>query len=228
MDKCYQIYNGREKKMCSDELKEYVEKNIFPEYSKNERAHGIEHIRYVIDRCFELIKQNNLNVDCNKVYVIAAYHDIGHHIDAKKHELISAEIMYNDANLLKYFSKEDLKIMKEAIEDHRASNNLEPRSIYGKIISSADRNTSVEQCLSRSYFYGKKILPGVSDDEIFENAYNVLVKKFGVNGYSKFFFKDEKYEKFLTDIRELLKDKKSFCESQKHYIELLKEQDECR
>ena len=37
-----------------------------------------------------------------------------------------------------------LKIIKEAIEDHRASAKNEPRSIYGKIVSTADRNNTVE------------------------------------------------------------------------------------
>ncbi len=32
----------------SNELKKYIEDNIFPEYDKNEKAHGIEHIKYVI------------------------------------------------------------------------------------------------------------------------------------------------------------------------------------
>ena len=30
------------------------------------------------------------------LYTIAAYHDIGHHIDAKNHEIVSAKIMYED------------------------------------------------------------------------------------------------------------------------------------
>ena len=28
------------------ELKEYIEKDVFPEYDKNEVGHGIEHIKY--------------------------------------------------------------------------------------------------------------------------------------------------------------------------------------
>lgn len=55
------------------------------------------------------------------VYVIAAYHDIGHHIDAKSHEIISAQILSEDKKLKKFFSEEQIMVMKEAIEDHRAS-----------------------------------------------------------------------------------------------------------
>ena len=39
------------------------------------------------------------DVNYNMVYVIAAYHDIGHHIDRKNHEKVSADIMCQDKNL---------------------------------------------------------------------------------------------------------------------------------
>lgn len=205
----------------NSDLKDYIEENIFPEYSKNEPAHNIDHIKYVINRSFKFAYTLS-NINYNMVYTIAAYHDIGHHIDSKKHEIISGEIMSKDENLKRFFSEEELKIIKEAIEDHRASAEHEPRSIYGKIVSTADRNNTVEACLRRSYIYGKKIEPNFTDEELFERAYKHLKLKFGENGYAKFFFKDEEYEKFLTDIRALLSDKNSFIETQKNYINSLK------
>lgn len=205
--------------MVNENLKKYVENEILPEYQKNEEAHGRSHIEYVIKRSFELVKENQLSVDENMVYLIAAYHDIGHHIDRKNHEKVSAEIMEKDQNLIQFFHPEQLQIIKEAIEDHRASAEEEPRSIYGKIVSSADRNSSIEQCFERTYSYGKKHTPEASAKELYERAYEVLKKKFGKDGYAKFFFKDETYEKFLKDIRELLEDKEKFIACQKAYIE---------
>ena len=205
----------------NQDLKEYIENNLFPEYSKNEEGHGINHINYVINRSFELIEQNDLELDSDMVYVIASYHDIGHHIDAKNHEKVSAEIMSKDENLKRFFSEEQLKIIEEAIEDHRASSKSEPRSIYGKLVSSADRNNTVEQCLERTYTYAKKNEPNLTDVQIYERAYEVLNKKFGYNGYAKFFFKDKQYEAFLKDIRALLEDKEHFCKVQEEYIKSL-------
>lgn len=204
-------------------VKEYIEKNVLPEYEKNEQGHGINHIEYVIRRSFELINQNNLDVDSNMVYVIAAYHDIGHHIDRKNHEKVSADIMCQDKNLNEFFGIEQLITIKEAIEDHRASSENEPRSIYGKIVSSADRNNTVEQCLERTYTYGKKHEPEASDKELYERSFDALNRKFGYNGYAKFYFKDEQYENFLKDIRKLLENKENFCKVQERYIkEVLK------
>ena len=125
------------------ELQAYIENNIFPEYEKNEKGHGIDHIKYVIERSFQLVKENSSDVNPNMVYTIASYHDIGHHIDSKTHEIISADIMSKDKNLSRFFTKNELVTIKEAIEDHRASAKDDPRSIYGRIVSSADRNNKV-------------------------------------------------------------------------------------
>lgn len=209
-------------KEVNNELKKYIEENIFPEYHQNEAGHNLDHIKDVIRRSFNIVASNNLDVNKDMVYTIAAYHDIGHHIDSKTHEIISAEILAADKNLLKFFSPEEINVMSEAVADHRASSDHDPRSIYGKIVSTADRNNTVEQCLRRSYCYGKKLSPNATDEELFANAHDVLTRKFGENGYAKFFFKDEEYESFLKSLRALLKDKEVFCKTQKEYIEKLK------
>ena len=126
--------------------------------------------------------------------------------------------MFNDEFLKSFFSHEQRLLIKEAIEDQRASATQEPRSIYGKILSSASRNSSVEQCLKRSYYYGKKKNLNATDEEIFEESYKALLNKFGENGYAKFYFKDSTYEKFLLDIRKLLSNKENFINRQKEYI----------
>lgn len=207
-------------------LKEYIETTLFPKYQLNEIGHSIEHIKKVIERSFELVRENNLDVNPDIVYVVAAYHDIGHHIDPFHHELVSADIMSHDEELHRFFNKDELLIIKEAIEDHRASSKHEPRSIYGKIVSSADRNNNINDCLFRTYTYGKKLRPDFTDDELFERAYDALVNKFGENGYAKFFFKDSQYEGFLSEIRKLLSNKQVFIETQRKYIEQLKKSGE--
>jgi len=207
------------------ELVEYIEKNIFPIYDKNEKGHGIDHIKYVIERSFKFAKEvPDANLDI--VYTVAAFHDIGHHIDPKKHELISADLMYKDENLKKFFTDEERLIIKEAIEDHRASSNHEPRTVYGKIVSTADRNNSVDSCLKRSYCYNRKLHPDYEEDQIFEDCHFHLNDKFGENGYAKFFFKDETYEAFLKEIRELLSDKENFKKIHKQFIKELKQKGE--
>ncbi len=215
-------------KRINKKLKKYIDENIFPSYKKNDLGHNLDHIKYVIERSFELVDENNLDVNPNIVYTVASYHDIGHHIDSKTHEIISADIMSKDKNLSQFFNEEQLKIIKEAIEDHRASAKDDPRSIYGRIVSSADRNNTVEACLRRTYTYGKKLDPNATDEELFLRAYDVLTKKFGENGYAKFYFKDSQYEKFLKELRDLLKDKEKYLNTQREYIEKLKKEEKLK
>lgn len=184
-------------------LKEYIEKNILPEYEKNDLGHSIDHIDYVINRSFKFAEMvENEKINLNMVYTIAAYHDIGHHIDTKHHEKISAEILKEDKNLEQFFTKEQIEVMSEAVYDHRASSKHEPRSIYGKIVSSADRNTNIDIFLKRTYAYNITHYPDMKLEEIIETSRKHLIDKFGRKGYAskKMYFKDEDYIVFLNDI----------------------------
>ncbi len=206
----------------NDELRQYIETNIFPLYENNYIGDGIDRIEYVITRSERIIEENRLEIDNNILYTIISYHDIRKNNEEKNHELVSSEIMFNDNFLKGFFNIEERQIIKEAIEDQRANASKEPRNIYGKILSSASRNSSVEQCLERSYKYGKKTKPDAPDKELFESAYNALLNKFGENGYAKFYFKDSIYEEFLKDIRKLLSDKELFIKTQQNFINELK------
>ena len=194
----------------NEELKRYIEQNIFPRYKLNDKGHQIEHIKYVINRCYKLSK--NMDIDNNMLYVIAAYHDIGYYVDYKNHEKVSAQIMYNDTNLNNFFNDKNLIIMKEAIEDHRASLNREPRSIYGKILSSADRNIDVDDSLKRIYLYSITHFNKLSEEETIEECYKHTLEKFGNGGYANFFVEDMEYNNYLKELRNLLNNKKEFVE----------------
>ena len=193
------------------DLKKYIEENIFPSYKKNDLGHNLDHIKYVIDRSFKFASRvPDINYDM--VYVIAAYHDIGHYIDAKNHEKVSSEMLLADENLKRFFTTEEINIMAEAVHDHRASLEGEPRSIYGKIVSSADRNTLVDVPLKRTYAYRIKHCPNYSLDEIIEESRQHIIEKFGKKGYAteKMYFEDADYKRFLEDISKLAENKEEF------------------
>ena len=204
----------------SKQLKEYIEKEIIPLYDNNYIGDGRDRVEYVLERSQHIIKENDLKVNEDILYTVICFHDIRKNNNEEGHEFISAEIMYKDYFLKIFFSDAEREVIKEAIEDQRANNKRDPRNIYGKILSSASRNSSIEQCLKRSYYYGKKKDPNASDEELFNRAYDALNNKFGVNGYAKFYFKDSIYDKFLVDIRLLLKNKKEFIKKQKECLNI--------
>lgn len=199
------------------ELVEYIEKEIFPLYSRNEEGHGIEHIKTVIKRSLEIAKDYDVNIDM--VYTIASYHDLGHHIDRKRHEIISAEIFMEDKSIKQWFTEEQIITIKEAIEDHRASSNHGPRSIYGKIVSTADRTIiDVDDTIKRTYSYGKRNYENLSEQEQIERVYQHLSEKYGENGYVKIYLKDKEFETALNKLRQALSNKTEFIERVKNII----------
>lgn len=204
-------------KEINQELVKYIESEIFPLYNRNEEGHGIGHIKTVIKRSLELAK--NYDVDLNMVYVIASYHDIGHYIDRKKHEIISAEMFMKDEKIKKWFTTEQINTIKDAIEDHRASSNHEPRTIYGRIVSTADRTIiNIENTIRRACSYGKRNYAELSEEEQIERVYQHLTEKYGENGYAKVYLEDKEFDESIKKLRQALSNKEEFIKRVKRVV----------
>ena len=197
-------------KDVNKEIINYVTNNIFKEYSKNDGGHNIVHIKEVIRRSFALNDTFKLGLNPNMIYVIASYHDLGKYIDHERHHLIAAEMFMNDEFIKKFFTEEEIKIIKEAIEDHRSSREDEPRSVYGKLISSADRNTRIEIVFIRSFFVGRERMPDTLIEDYLDYTIKRLSKKYSEESPENMFFEDKTYLVFLDNMRKLLKNEKEF------------------
>ncbi len=194
----------------NDNLKEYIESSIFPKYEPNDKAHGIVHILEVIRRSFALNDTLKLNLDKNMIYAIAACHDIGKYINSDIHEKIAADEFYKDENMKEFFNDEERLIIKEAIEDHRSSKEDTPRSDYGKLISSADRNTRIEIVFIRSFFVAKAKMPEYNMEDYLDYTVKRLSKRYSEENPENMFYEDEIYRVFLKDMRQLLKNETEF------------------
>lgn len=192
------------------ELVEYVEENVFPEYEKNDKAHGIIHIKEVIRRGFALNETLKLNLDHDMIYAITSCHDLGKYIDHETHEKIAAKKFINDENMKKFFNDEERIVIKEAIEDHRSSFEDVPRSMYGKLVSSADRNTRIEIVFIRSFFVGKSRTPDMIVEDFLDFTYKRLSKRYGEENPENMFLEDNTYKVFLEEMRKLLKNEEEF------------------
>lgn len=197
-------------KDVNKELKDYIETNVFPGYEVNDKAHGIIHIKEVIRRSFALNDTFKLGLDKNMIYTIAACHDLGKHENHQIHEKIAANRFINDSNFEEYFSDEERQIIKDAIEDHRSSKEEMPRSTYGKLISSADRNTRIEIVFIRSFFVAKERMPETNIEEYLDYTIQRLSKKYSEENPENMFYEDEIYKTFLVDMRALLKKEDEF------------------
>ena len=205
-------------------LIEYIEKSILPEYDLNDKGHNKNHIEFVLKRAFEISKEYDIDYDI--LYVCVCFHDIACHINRDIHEVLSAEIAFKDKYLNEFFNNNEMNIIKEAIEDHRASSNNIPRNIYGKILSSADRKVDIKTYFVSSLFFKATDISKVNMEEAIEKSYNHAIDKFGKNGYAtnKFYVNDERYKKFLSDLQYLIDNKDEFYEIAKIVFNEVKEE----
>lgn len=207
------------------ELKKYIGDRVFPQYDINNMGgHGIPHIQTVIQRCFEIIEEFGLDVNADMIYTIAAFHDIGYRQDPDNHEEVSSQMFLRDSNMSRFFTPEQIQIISEAIVDHRASLEYEARSIYGKIVSSADRETSVTNMLKRSILYqaDKHSSENPSVDQVIEYSFKKLSSKYGKGGYAKMYYPDQKYLDYLATMQELLENKEKFIQAEKEIAKGIK------
>lgn len=191
--------------MINKKLKEYIDNNIIVRYKDYELSHNDSHILNVINNSFDIVKDLNLDVDENMVYTIAAYHDLGIPMGRKTHHLSSAKLLLEDNNLIQFFNDEELLIMKEAIEDHRASSPNPPRSIYGRIVAEADRDIDPDRVLERCVQYQKNKYPRSTDEEIFIHAKEHIIEKYGDNGYLNIWLNTNRNKEGLDTIRNWIK-----------------------
>ena len=101
--------------MIPQTLIRYIETEIIPRYEHFDKAHNLSHVQTVIDESLALAKLYP-QADERLVYTIAAYHDTGLCRDRATHHLVSGEIIAADANLLQWFDKAEIKIMREAVQ----------------------------------------------------------------------------------------------------------------
>jgi len=198
-------------------LMEYIEFNVIPTYELMDKGHGLQHIEDVMQKCSDII-QDYPEINANMIYVIAAYHDLGrkhdHEYTDKEniHEKLSAKLLMEDVNIWKWFTEEEIEVMAQAIEDHRASGNNPPRSIYGKIIADGDRNLNCNDIIRRSLGYNMNKYPNSNKEELYQTVRAHMVKKYGYGGYLKLYLNWKGDVEALEDIRKRLVNEETFKE----------------
>lgn len=186
-------------------LMEFVEKQILPRYTAFGESHGLYHVTRVIKNSLELARM--LGADINMTYTIAAYHDLGMEGPRAIHHITSGKILTADARLKKWFSPEQIKIMREAVEDHRASASHAPRSIYGKIVAEADRDIDIDTVFTRAIQYGIEHDPDKDKEWQFKRFDSHMEEKYSNNGYIKLWIPHSPNEKKLNELRDIIVNK---------------------
>ena len=187
---------------ASLDLVEFVETQILPRYAEFDKAHNLSHVTRVIRNSIALARQTG--ADMNMVYVVAAYHDLGLSGPRAIHHLTSGKILMQDARLKRWFSPEQIKMMKEAVEDHRASASHAPRSIYGKIVAEADRDLAPETVIRRTVQFGLANYPEMDKEGHWRRFCQHMAEKYSVNGYIRLWIHGSENERNLNQLRSLI------------------------
>lgn len=187
-------------------MRECVDKYIYdvivPQYAEFDAAHREDHALTVIEQAMRILdsmqawidgsaegcqelSEWHVPVDREVLKMAAACHDLGLVNGRDNHHLDSGKIIRANVDLRQWFTAQQIEIIAQAAEDHRASGKSAPRSIYGKIVAEADRVIDIDTIIRRTVQFGHKHYPDLSPSEHLERAVSHLKEKYGRGGYLK-------------------------------------------
>lgn len=187
------------------DLMEFVERNILKRYNAFDAAHNINHAQRVIRGSIKLAQR--MGADINMAYVVAAYHDLGLEVERATHHIESGKILKADRRLDKWFSAQQIEIMRQAVEDHRASASRAPRNIYGKIVAEADRDLEPMSVIRRTIQFGLAHYPEKTKEEHWDRFVEHLQQKYSSAGYIKLWIAGSDNEQNLRELRRIINDR---------------------
>ena len=181
------------------ELEKYIYEEIVPRYREFDDAHKEDHALTVISQAMKLMDGKDewaagqkeadeiwlSPVDRNILLAAAACHDLGLINGRENHHTDSGRIIRADMRLRQWFTPEQVELIAQAAEDHRASGQNAPRSIYGMIVAEADRVIDGETIIRRTVQFGFKHYPDLDREGHLARAVAHLKEKYGRGGYLK-------------------------------------------
>lgn len=186
-------------------LKHYIEQEILPRYDHFDSAHRRDHAEQVMRESVRLAALHGAREEL--AYTIAAYHDTGLVAGRELHHIHSGEIIRADQRLREWFTEEEIALMAEAAEDHRASSDHAPRTIYGQIVAEADRTIEPLMILRRTVQYGLTHYPSLTREEHYNRFLGHLLEKYAEGGYLRLWIADPEKEQRLGELRALIRDR---------------------
>lgn len=199
----------------------YVFDEIVSRYAGFDPAHRENHAMTVIEQAMELMDRREFwlseqsdetaalwsdEIDREILFTAAACHDLGLVNGRDNHHTDSGIIIRNDSHLKEWFTPEQIELIAQAAEDHRASGKSAPRSIYGKIVAEADRVIDGETIIRRTVQFGFTHYPDLDREGHIERAVSHLKEKYGRGGYLKLWIPWSDNAARLNDLQNTIAD----------------------
>lgn len=201
-------------------LEKYIFEEVVPRYASFDAAHKEDHALTVIRQALELLDGRDswaaaqadvepfwlAPVDRAMLLTAAACHDLGLVNGRERHHLDSGIIIRSDQRLREWFTEEQIEVIAQAAEDHRASGKGAPRSIYGMLIAEADRVIDQETIIRRTIQFGLKHYPDLCREGQLQRAREHLVEKYGRGGYLRLWIPWSSNAARLNALQDLIAD----------------------
>lgn len=201
-------------------LEKYIFEEVVPRYASFDAAHKEDHALTVIRQALKLLDGRDrwaaaqadvepfwlTHVDRAMLLTAAACHDLGLVNGRERHHLDSGIIIRADQRLREWFTEEQIEVIAQAAEDHRASGKGAPRSIYGMLIAEADRVIDQETIIRRTIQFGLKHYPDLCREGQLQRAKEHLVEKYGRGGYLRLWIQWSSNAARLNALQDLIAD----------------------
>ena len=201
-------------------LEKYIFEEVVPRYASFDAAHKEDHALTVIRQALELLDGRDswaaAQADVEPLWLTpvsramlmtaAACHDLGLVNGRERHHLDSGIIIRADSRLKEWFTEEQIEVIAQAAEDHRASGKGAPRSIYGMLIAEADRVIDQETIIRRTIQFGLKHYPDLCREGQLQRAREHLVEKYGRGGYLRLWIPWSSNASRLDALQDLIAD----------------------
>lgn len=199
-------------------LEKYLYGEIVPRYAAFDAAHREDHALTVMEQSMKLLADRSgwlagnpepqwaVEVDPAMLLTAAACHDLGLSGGRDRHHLDSGVIIRADKRLREWFDEEQIEVIAQAAEDHRASGKTPPRSIYGMLVAEADRVIDGPTIIVRTLQYGMKHYPDLDRQGHIDRAVAHLREKYGYGGYLRLWIPWSDNALRLNELREVIAD----------------------
>ena len=199
-------------------LEKYLYGEIVPRYAAFDAAHREDHALTVMEQSMKLLADRSgwlagnpepqwaVEVDPAMLLTAAACHDLGLSGGRDRHHLDSGVIIRVDQRLREWFDEEQIEVIAQAAEDHRASGKTPPRSIYGMLVAEADRVIDGPTIIVRTLQYGMKHYPDLDRQGHIDRAVAHLREKYGYGGYLRLWIPWSDNALRLNELREVIAD----------------------
>lgn len=202
-------------------LERYVYEEIVPRYADFDKAHKEEHALTVISQALKLLNDReawlethpeetasvwNVPIDRDILLAAAACHDLGLINGRDNHHIDSGMIIRHDRRLREWFNEDEIEVIAQAAEDHRASGKGTPRSIYGMLVAEADRVIVGETIILRTIQFGQKHYPELDRGGHLQRACAHLKEKYGRGGYLRLWIPWSDNAARLNELQDLIDD----------------------